>query len=139
MQRGPPGLKLLVIVVRRVRCLRLMWRRNMKIEKADHRQMAQRLEQRAFAEPADTDAALRRAAGARAVGGAAIDPAYDMLVRQIGEASYKVTDAQVTAAVRAAGSERAAFEIVAAACVGTALKRWSAGLSAIEEAANAPR
>jgi hypothetical protein len=106
----------------------------MPIEKPDHRARARRLEQRVFDEPADTSVELRRQMGERAAGGAPVAPPYDALARDVGEASYRVTDAEVSAVRTAAGSDRAAFELVAAAAVGAALKRWKAGIAAIDEA-----
>ncbi|MFJ4165811.1 hypothetical protein ACIPY5_09655 [Microbacterium sp. NPDC089698] len=46
---------------------------------------------------------------------------YAELARTVGEASYGVTDEQVAAARRQAGSDRGAFEVVMAAGVGAAL------------------
>jgi hypothetical protein len=106
----------------------------MPIEKPDHRARAQRLERRVFDEPADTAPALRRDMGQCAAGGAPIASPYDELARDVGEASYRVTDAEVSAVRAVAGSDRAAFELVAAAAVGAALKRWKAGIAAIEAA-----
>jgi len=106
----------------------------MPTEKADHRAFAARLEHRVFTEPADTRASLRQDMGQRAAGAAPIPEPYDDLARQIGEAAYRVTDAQIAALRQAAGSDRAAFELLAAAAVGAALKRWKAGLAAIDEA-----
>jgi hypothetical protein len=106
----------------------------MPIEKPDHRARAARLERRVFDEPADTAPALRRDMGRRAASGPAIAAPYDELARDVGEASYRVTDRQVTAVREATGSDRAAFELVAAAAVGAALRRWKAGIAAIEEA-----
>lgn len=63
---------------------------------------------------------------------------YDALSRQIGEASYRVTDEQVASVLQAAGSEKAAFEIVAAAAVGASLARWQQAMRALDEAKNAP-
>jgi hypothetical protein len=101
----------------------------------DHRSFAARLEARVFEEAADTEAALRRDMGMRAAGGPPIAAPYDDLARQIGEAAYRTTDAQVAAVRAATGSDRAAFELVAAAAIGAALRRWKAGIAAIEEAA----
>jgi hypothetical protein len=105
--------------------------------KADHRDFAARLEQRVFTEPAETTAKLRQDMGRRAAGGPPIAPPYDELAHQIGEAAYRVTDAQVAAVRALAGTDRAAFELVAAAAVGAALKRWKAGQAAIDEASGA--
>jgi hypothetical protein len=84
-----------------------------------------------------TEASLRTAVAARAAGGPPADEPYDDLARQIGDASYRVTDAQVEAVRRAAGSDKAAFEIVMSACVGAGLTRWDAAARAIEEATDA--
>lgn len=96
---------------------------------------------------ASTDGALRAAVVARAAeaaggaGGAEGAPTtepYDALARQIGEAAYLVTDAQVAAVRAAAGDDKGAFEIVMAACIGAGLTRWDAAARAIEEAGDAP-
>jgi hypothetical protein len=75
---------------------------------------------------------------ARAVGGPATEEPYDSLARQIGEASSRVTDAEVDAVRRATGSDKAAFEIVMSACIGAGLTRWDAATRAIEQATDAP-
>ena len=49
---------------------------------------------------------------------------YDDLARQIGEAAWRVTDAQVASVLAAAGSEKATFEVIAAAATGAGLPRW---------------
>ncbi|MFC4242186.1 hypothetical protein ACFOYW_02280 [Gryllotalpicola reticulitermitis] len=85
----------------------------------------------------ETDALLRAAALERAGGGAPIDQPRDELARQIGEAAYKVTDAQVAAVREATGSDKAAFEIIMSACIGAGLARWGAAVRAIEEARDA--
>src|SRR3569833_2611030 len=105
----------------------------MPIDTPDHRARARRLEQRVFDEPADTSIELRRQMAARAAGGITFSSPFDELARDVGEASYRVTDAEVAAVRSATGSDRAAFELVAAAAVGAALKRWKAGISAIDE------
>ena len=106
----------------------------MPIDKPDHRARAKRLEERVFDQPADTSIELRRQMGARAAGGGPSAAPYDELARDVGEASYRVTDAQVAAVRAATGSDRTAFELVAAAAIGAALKRWKAGIAAIDEA-----
>jgi hypothetical protein len=85
----------------------------------------------------ETDASLRAAAPARAAGGPAIAQLYDDLARQIGQAAYRVTDAQVAAVREVAGKDRGAFEVVMAACIGAGLARWDAAVRAIEEAGDA--
>ncbi|MDR2323557.1 MAG: hypothetical protein LBE60_18155 [Microbacterium sp.] len=72
-------------------------------------------------------------------GGAAVAASCAELARTVGEASYRVTDEQVAAARRQAGSDRGAFEVVMAAGVGAALRRWDAAIRAIEEAADEAR
>ncbi|WP_033294081.1 hypothetical protein [Amycolatopsis jejuensis] len=84
-----------------------------------------------------TDASLRTAVAARAAGGPSASEPYDTLAQHIGEASYRVTDAEVDAVRRETGSEKAAFEIVMSACVGAGLARWDTALRAIEEASDA--
>ena len=88
------------------------------MDRTDHAALAARLEQRVFHEPADTPADLRRSMGERASGGPAIAPPYDEIARQIGEAAYRVTDAQVATLRTKTGTERATFELIAAAAVG---------------------
>ena len=84
-----------------------------------------------------TGASLRTAVSARAAGGPPIAEPYEALARQIGEASYAVTDAQVDAVRAATGSDKAAFEVVMSACVGAGLARWDAAVRALEEATDA--
>lgn len=85
----------------------------------------------------ETEAALRAAVLARAAGGAPAAEPYDDLTRQIGEAAYRVTDAQVAAVRASTGSDKAAFEIVMSACIGAGLTRWDAAVRAMEEAVDA--
>jgi hypothetical protein len=103
----------------------------------DHRGLAEALRRRALEGPGDTPAALRQALAARAAGGPAIEAPYDALAKQIGAASYRVTDAEIAAGLATLGSERAAFEIVATAALGAGLERWRRGMAALEEAADA--
>ena len=85
-----------------------------------------------------TGAALRTAVAARAAGGPPVAEPYDDLARQIGEASYRVTDAEVAAVRQATGSDKAAFEVVMSACIGAGLARWDTAVRVIEEATDAP-
>jgi hypothetical protein len=105
---------------------------------ADHEALAKALRDRVLDGPGESDRALRQAVAARSAGGAAMAAPYDALAREIGEASYRVTDAQVARVLQAAGSEKAAFEIVAAAAVGASLSRWQHAMKALDEAKNAP-
>jgi len=63
---------------------------------------------------------------------------YDDLARQIGEAAWRVTNAQVASVLAAAGSEKAAFELIAAAATGAGLLRWQRAIKALEEMSDAP-
>lgn len=85
-----------------------------------------------------TEASLRSAIAARAAGGPPVIEPHDTLAQRIGEASYRVTDADVDAIRQATGSDKAAFEIVMSACIGAGLARWDAATRAIEEATDAP-
>ncbi|GAB3803098.1 hypothetical protein GCM10028798_21430 [Humibacter antri] len=89
------------------------------------------------ADSGDTDRALRSAVLERAAGGAAVPEPYDELVGQIARDSARVTDAQVAAVLRAAGTEGKAFELILTAAIGTGLHRWNAAEAVIEEASDA--
>jgi hypothetical protein len=106
-------------------------------EMYDHAKLVSALKHAALDAPTLTSPQLRQGAAQRAAGGAAIDAPYDALAKQIGEAAYRVTDAQVAVVLTAAGSEKAAFEIVAAAAVGAGLQRWELGIKALREAIDA--
>jgi len=103
-----------------------------------HRDRAETLRTAVGADTGVTDATLRTAVAARAAGGPPVAEPYDELARQIGEASYHVTDAEVAAVRQAAGSDKAAFEVVMSACVGAGLARWDTAVRVIEEATGAP-
>lgn len=84
------------------------------------------------------DRGLRLGILSRGAGGAMTVPEpYDTLARQIGEDSFRVTDAQVDAVLRETGSERDAFEVVLTASVGAGLRRWDVAAKAIREAEGA--
>jgi hypothetical protein len=61
----------------------------------DHRALAGAVQRRVLDGPGETGAALRRGMAERAAGGPPLEAPYDDLARQIGQAAYKVTDAQV--------------------------------------------
>jgi hypothetical protein len=103
-------------------------------ESPDHRTLAEALRQKLVSAAAQTDATLRQAAMTRVAGGAPLPEPYDALVRQIGEASTRVTDAQVAAVKQAAGSDKAAFEVVMAAAIGAGLLRWDKAMEALDAA-----
>ena len=104
----------------------------------DHAKLAEILKTRiGTVDSAETPAVLRSGAAARAAGGPAIAEPYDTLAATIGQASYRVTDAQVAAVRTALGSDRAAFEILMAAAVGAGLFRWDNAMRALSEAPDA--
>jgi hypothetical protein len=105
---------------------------------ARHQDHAEALRAAMAGDTGVTETSLRTATAARATGGPPIGEPYDNLVRQIGDASYRVTDAEVDAVRKVTGSDNAAFEIVMSACIGAGLTRWDAAARAIEEATDAP-
>lgn len=104
----------------------------------DHRALAGAVQRRVLEGPGTTGAALRQRMAQRAAGGRPLEAPYDDLARQIGQAAYKVTDAQVASVVERAGSEQAAFELIVASALGAGLHRWRRGLKALEEVASRP-
>ena len=104
----------------------------------DHHSFAETLRRRVLEGPGETDPALRQRVAARAAGGPPIEAPYDDLARQIGEAAYRTTDAQVASVLAAAGSEKAAFELIAAAATGAGLLRWQQAIRALEDISDAP-
>lgn len=104
------------------------------IENKDH---AEALRAAVTGDTGETAPALRAGVLRRAAGGPPVAEPYDDLARQIGEAAYRVTDAQVAAVRAAVGSDKAAFEVIMTACVGAGLSRWDAAARAIEEAGSA--
>jgi len=103
----------------------------------DHRGLAEALRRRMLEEPAVTDPALRRAVAASAAGGPPAQPPYETIARQIGQAACLTTDEQIAGLVSAAGSEKAAFELILAAAIGAGLLRWQCGLTALDGADDA--
>src|SRR5260370_33797559 len=87
------------------------------------RALAEALRRRVLNGRGDTDRVIRQAAAERAAGGPAVAAPYDDLARQIGESAARVTDEQVADVLRATGSEKAAFEVTAAAALGAGLRR----------------
>jgi len=111
----------------------------MKISiRPDHRALAEALRRRVLEGPGETPPALRQASAERAAGGSAAEAPYDDLARQIGEAAHSVTDTQVSSVLAAAGSERATFEIIAAAALGAGLSRWEQAMKTLDEVTDAP-
>jgi len=101
--------------------------------------MAKALRNRVATAPGRSSQQLRTAALARTAGGPPLDAPFDVLVRHVDEASYRVTDAEVAAVRQAAGSEKAAFEILMAAAIGAAMLRFDRAMDALEGASNAAR
>jgi hypothetical protein len=103
----------------------------------DHRALAEALRRRVLEGPGETRPGLRQASAERAAGGPAADVPYDDLARQIGEAACRVTDAQVASVLTATGSEKATFEIIAAAALGAGLLRFEQAMNVLDEVTNA--
>jgi hypothetical protein len=103
----------------------------------DHKSFAERLRRRVLEGPGETTPSLRQSVAARAANGPPIDARYDDLARQIGEAADQTTEAQVAGILAAAKSEKAAFELVAAAALGAGLLRWRKAIEVLEEAGDA--
>ena len=110
----------------------------MASNRSDHHALAEAVRRRVLHGPGETDPALRQRVAARSAGGPSIEAPYDDLARQIGEAAVRTTDTQVANVLAAAGSEKAAFEVIAAAATGAGLLRWRQAIKALEEATNAP-
>jgi uncharacterized peroxidase-related enzyme len=100
----------------------------------DHRAFAAALRRRILEGPGVTNVDLRQSVARRAADGAAIPEPFDQLVRQIGEAAYRVTDEQVKALVGQVNGEKAAFEIIVSAAVGAGLYRWDRGVEVLNAA-----
>jgi hypothetical protein len=69
--------------------------------------------------------------------GPTVPEPYETLVRQISDDSSRVTDAQVQDVRDAAGSDKAAFELILTAAIGAGLNRWEAAQQAIAGAGDA--
>lgn len=110
----------------------------MMSSRSDHHSFVEALRRRVLEGPGETDPALRRRMAARAAGGPPMEDPYDDLARQIGEAAYRTTDAQVSSVLMAVGSDKAAFELIAAAATGAGLLRWQRATEALKEISDAP-
>lgn len=100
----------------------------------DHLAFARELRKRVLEESALTASDLRQAMAKRATGGPAVsEPAYDSLALQMGQSSYKITDGEIRKVVDQVGSEKAAFELITAAAVGTGLYLWQRGTDLMTE------
>jgi hypothetical protein len=76
------------------------------------------------------DPAIRRAAGT----GAAVPETWTEYVGKVRDASYRITDDDVSALKAAGFTEEAIFEITVAAATGAALQRLDLGLRAMNGA-----
>jgi hypothetical protein len=103
----------------------------------DHRALAEALRRRVLEGAGETRPELRQASAQRAAGGPVTEAPYDDLARQIGEAADRVTDGQVSSVLTATGSQKATFEIIAAAALGAGLLRWDQAIKVLDEATNA--
>ena len=110
----------------------------MSSDPSEHASLAEALRRRVLEGPGETDMALRQRVAARASGGPPIDAPYDDLARQIGEAACRTTDAQVARVLVAARSDKATFELIAAAATGAGLLRWQLAIKALEQSRDAP-
>jgi len=110
----------------------------MASDPSDHASLAETLRRRVLEGPGETDTELRQRVAARASGGPPIDTPYDDLARQIGEAAYRTTDAQVARVLAAVQSEKAVFELIACAATGAGLFRWQQAINALEPSGDAP-
>ena len=100
--------------------------------RSDHDAFAETLRRRVLEGPGETDPALRQRVAERAAGGPPLEAPFDDLARQIGEAAYRTTDAQVAKVLTAAGSQKATFELIAAATTGAGLLRWRLAIKAFK-------
>jgi hypothetical protein len=106
-------------------------------DRSDHCSLAEALKRRVLDGPGETDAALRQRVAARASGGPPIEAPYEDLARQIGEGADQTTDADVASVKAAAGSEKATFELIAAAATGAGLTRWQRAVDVLKETSDA--
>ncbi|HVW93586.1 MAG TPA: hypothetical protein VHB74_13400 [Devosia sp.] len=103
----------------------------------DHKHLAEAVRSRIGGASGVADPALRKEAAAAGAGAASTNEPYAALAQQIAEASYRVTDAQVSAVRAATGSDKAAFELVMSAAIGAGLFRWDEAMRALAEASDA--
>jgi hypothetical protein len=107
------------------------------LTRPDHRALAEALRRCVLEGPGETRPELRQASAQRAAGGSATEAPFDELARQIGEAAHRVTDAQISDVLATTGSEKATFEIIAAAASGAGLLRWDQAMRVLDEATDA--
>ena len=83
-----------------------------------------------FDGPGEVDPAIRRAVGT----GAVVPEKWAAYVGKVRDASYKITDRDVSALKAAGCTEEEIFEITVAAATGAALQRLDLGLRAMHGA-----
>jgi hypothetical protein len=105
----------------------------------NHQALASAVRRRVLEGTGETSVSDRQRAAAVAAGLSGGATQFDRLAKQIGDAAFRVTDAQVTEALALAGSQKATFEIIAAAALGAGLARWEAATAVLTEATNATR
>jgi hypothetical protein len=105
----------------------------------NHRTLVEELRRSVLEGPGETPPAARQEAAKTAAGVSTVQDHYSELARQIGDAAYRVTDAQVASVLSVAGSEKAAFEIIAAAALGAGLLRWQQAIKTMQEAGDATK
>jgi hypothetical protein len=104
----------------------------------DYNSFSETLRRRVLEGPGETEPALRKRVAARAAGGPPMEAPYDDLARQIDEAAYHTTDAQVANVRAAVGSAKATFELIVAAATGAGLSRGQRAIQALRDAGDAP-
>jgi hypothetical protein len=105
----------------------------------NHHTLVEELRRRVLEGPGETPPAARHEAAKAAAGVSTVQDRYSDLARQIGDSAHRVSDAQVASVLSAAGSEKAAFEIIAAAALGAGLLRWQQAIKTLEEAGDATK
>jgi hypothetical protein len=98
--------------------------------KDSHVQLAAELSHR-VRETGVLDRALRREILTQVAGGPGLSGPIGVLANQIGEDSFRVTDAQVQAVLAELGSEKSTFEVILTSAIGAGLRCWDAALESI--------
>lgn len=93
----------------------------------------------AVVERGSTDRGLRQDAMAHGGGDdVSLAEPFATLCNHIGRASYRVTDAEVQRVRHTLGTDKQAFEVILAACIGAGTARWdiaAAALDGVDDAA----
>ena len=105
----------------------------------DHPARAAALRAQVRSSGGTTDPTLRRAVLAQVGGGPNASEPYAALAKQIADAAYRVTDAQVAEVRRVSGSDKAAYEIIMTAAIGAGLLRFDRAMLVVKDASDAPR